>query len=154
MKLINKHIPAFTLWEVIFTLVITTMIVSLSYGGYHRMTNMIENDVSQSDTLYSILQLERELTSLVERSISMDLVDDEIILRGTDNSLVFFEEYLELWEDDILTRTFTLEDWMPEYLDDSTDLISRLDLTLPGGRQLFTIVLHKSYPVKLLYPEF
>ena len=70
---------AFTLWEMLIAMLITSLIVSLSYGAYWKFNDSLNKDVDQSDRLQEITLLERDLYRITQSSRSIEREGDLLI---------------------------------------------------------------------------
>jgi type II secretory pathway component PulJ len=149
----RKSYPAFTLWEVIIAMLITSVVVTLSYGAYRQFTGMLEQDSRQMDELLLLSNLEKEIHWLVSASERMEVFDDEIFLFGDQGeaSLVFEDGIMDVFLDGESVSQVTVQDWSVEYLDDHSDLIRSFRIICNMGSGSLTLSFRKTYMKKFLY---
>lgn len=153
MGLISKAYRAFTLWELIVVMVITTTIVSLSYGSYRGFTNILQADEHSMQELNKALNLERILGEMVECSKAMELTGNVIWFDGfSDGSALEFLDstlvvYGESEEDDL---SFGLVDWEVDYLDGHSDYISSFSIDIKMEKHDYRLVFRKHYSKRFL----
>lgn len=148
MGLVSKSYKAFTLWEAIIVMIITSTIVTLSYGSYREFSNLLLADEKSMVELNEAVFLEREILEMVETCKSVELLGDAIFFNGIqegagleilDSTLVIYgmrgnEE-----------REILMLDWNAEYLDEQSDFISSFCFDLRFDKQTYHLSFVKHY---------
>lgn len=149
----RKTIPAFTLWEVIIAMIITTILVTLSYGAYRQFTGMIEQDNRNMEEILHLSELEKDLQWLVSSAEKMEIFGDEIVLDGAhvEASLLFSDGLMEVYHDGELVTQLAVQDWSVEFLDDHSELIHSFSIICSAGQASYTLLFTKTYSRKYLY---
>lgn len=149
MGLISKSYRAFTLWETIIAIIITSTIVSLSYGSYRLISDMLFADEKNLDEMHESLLLERELMVLLESCQSMELLGDVIWFNGLPEeiSLEFLDSTMLIYG---LRPDEELEigmlSWSVEHLNEDSDFLRSFHLDYRMERQAYHLSFIKHYP--------
>jgi len=149
----RKSHPAFTLWEMLIAMLITSVVITLSYGAYRQFTGMIEQDNNRMEEILYLLNLEKEIQWLVSSAERMEVFDDEILLNGDQGeaTLLFSDGLLDIFHDGKSVDQIAVQDWAVEYLDDHSDLIRSFRIICNAGNGSFTLTFRKTYMKNDLY---
>ncbi len=148
MGLVSKSYKAFTLWEAIIVMIITSTIVTLSYGSYREFSNLLRADEKSMVELNEAVFLEREILEMLETCKSVEHLGDVIFFNGIqegssleilDSALVIYgmrgNEEREIW----------MLDWNAEYLDEQSDFVSSFWFDLRLDEQTYHLSFVKHY---------
>lgn len=149
MGLISNSYRAFTLWEVIIAMIITSTIVTLSYGSYRLIADLLYDDGKILEEMHESLYLERDLLLMVESCQSMELLGNVIWFNGLseDISLEFLDSTMLIYginpDEDQEIRMLS---WSVEHLNENSDFLKSFHLDCSMGRQVYHLSFMKHYP--------
>lgn len=149
----NRY-KAFTLWEMMIALLITSLIVTLSYGTYRTFTDVLKDDEEMLDGLYEMMILDRDLYRLADSCVSMVLMEDVLYFNHRDSySYIEFGDSILIWGegDGVDERIYQLTDWSVEFLDEQSNYIKAVQLNIVYGKLTCNFSLKKIYPRTMLY---
>ncbi len=151
----SKHTyKAFTLWEVMIAMVITSLIVTLSYGAYHRFTNLLTKDQESMNDLHEMMFLERDLYQLTDSCLSIEMVDDMLFfnLKDTYSFIEFSDSTMNIsadsWKEE---REYPIDEWSVKYMDDKSDYIKSFQISCVINHLTYDLTFGKTYPRSFLY---
>ncbi|MCD4711423.1 MAG: hypothetical protein K8R52_11310 [Bacteroidales bacterium] len=158
--------PAFTLWELMIAMLITSLIVALSYGIYWKFTEVLNQEVEQAELMHELRLLERDLYRLTQSCKSIIREGDQLVfkLSGSYSYLEFSDSTLTIVNDEIFTdreypseysaeytREIPIEGWTSEYLDGQSEHVSSFQIKCRADLQMYTLTFNKIYPNLFLY---
>lgn len=145
--------PAFTLWELMIAMLITTLIVSLSYGVYWKFTQLLDQDMKHSELMQDLRLLEREIYRLTQSSQTITQEGDQLVFEFVNgySILEFTDSTLIIEYPNELIKEFPIEKWTSEYLNDQTEHIRSFQISCRVNLQIYTLTFKKSYPQSFLY---
>lgn len=80
MKSFSRYnVPASTLWELMIAMLITSLIVALSYGAYWKFTSILHKESAEAEDMHRLRLLERELFQLTQECEQITMEDDALI---------------------------------------------------------------------------
>jgi len=151
---------AFTLWDLMIAMLITSLIVSLSYGVYWKFTRVLNEDIDLSDQMQKMRLLERELFQLTQSCLTITQEGDQLFfnnfeeysyLQFSDSTMMLENlDYLSDFTDESY-REFPIEEWSAEYLNDESDHIKSFQIRYKVDLQIYTLTFKKSYTRLFLY---
>ena len=145
---------AFTLWELMIAMLITSLIVSLSYGVYRKSTKVLDQDIKHSEFMHEIRMLERDLYRLTLSSITVTQEGEDLYFNFIDgySFLEFSDSTMTIFMDELsIGREFPIEGWSAEYLNDRSEHIRSFKINCKVNLQRYTFSFTKIYPKLFLY---
>jgi hypothetical protein len=152
----ERKSPAFTLWETLVGIVITSLIVTFSYGAYRILARLPDSDRNEMEDLHEMMLVERELFRSVQSCRSMELIDNTIYFNQSghltgmvflDNSMVLIKDTGDPGDD----MEYPVNEWTVSYLAEDSDYISFFAFNYVLERNAFRLSFSKSYPRGFLY---
>lgn len=135
-------------------LLITSLIVTMSYSTYRTFTDVLKVDQEQLEGLFEMMILERDLYRMADSCMTIELMDDVLYFNHQDcYSYMEFEDSTLTWdeEDSGDEKIYRVAEWSVEYLDEQSDYIKSLQLAIVHGKLTYRFSLKKVYPRNLLY---
>lgn len=150
----KRTYKAFTLWEVMIAMVITSLIVTLSYGAYGRFAKLLKEDQENLDDMHEMVFLERDLFRLTNSCESIEMIDDILYFNKKDtySFIEFMDSTMILTEDNWgKEREYQIADWSVKYLDDHSDYIKSFQIRYDFNHHHYNFCLKKIYTRSVLY---
>jgi len=137
----------------IISLVITSILVTLSYGIYLKSSRLIQDDEAILTQLSDIISLEKDLLKLTEDSQNIRISENTIFFESKNNfaSLAFTDSTLGLQENEGPDKTFNCSSWDVTYLNDQSNYIKSLEIVIPVSGFPNALHFNKSYSKSFLY---
>lgn len=167
MKLVCRStVPAFTLWELMIAMLITSLIVALSYGAYWKFSSALQQESDQAEQLHDLRLLERDLFRLSQECTAITREGDVLVfnfpeklcyLEFSDSTLVLVTEGSgEGYEFALDNRpeeekVYPIDAWNASYLNKHTKHIDRFRIRYQAGRQVYPLSFRKTYSNSFLY---
>lgn len=150
----RKRLPGFTLWEVLITMMIVSLVGILSYGIFIRFTARVHQEQINNASLDELRQIELVIHKLVNSAERIEEVDGFLYFESPDffatidfgNEMVHFENLSDEQEFEI-----PFSDYAIEFLDDKTDLVTGFNIITSIGMYPYTLSFHKTYSREFLY---
>lgn len=145
---------AFTLWEVLITLILTSLLVSLSYGTYHTFSVILQKDADESEALYDMLYLEKEIKAWTENCKWIELEDDYLVFEygEWDQVLEFSDSVLILYNEKLdQEKQFPQYAWSVDFLNEQGLFVKSFQIHSVYGNQDFHFTFQKNYNKLFLY---
>jgi Tfp pilus assembly protein PilE len=162
----RTNIPAFTLWELMIAMLITSLIVALSYRAYWRFTMILKQESIQTEQLHRLRLLERDLYKLTQECNTITREGDVLLFNFPDEScyLEFSDSTMTLVKEGINNepefnwdnqqtedKGIPIEAWSSGYLNQHTDHIDRFQIRYRAGLQVYNLSFKKTYTNLFLY---
>lgn len=150
----NLKWKAFTLWEVLISIVITSLIVTLSYGSYMMFTRTLSEDQQRLNDLNEMVFLERELYKMMESSETVEANGNVLCFKfpGSLSFIEFADSTFMISSDETdLEHEYPLSSWSITYLSDETDYVTCIEIGCEYKGIDYTFSLKKKYSKKFLY---
>lgn len=154
MKLNSRtSIPAFTLGELVIAMLITSLLVSLSYGAYLKFTQLMQSEGDEADRMQELRLLERELFRMTQSCYEIILEGDQLYFNypETYSSLEFSDTTMTIVFEDETERIVPIVGWSVRYLTEKSEHIKSFQISCKAGIQPYTLVFRKSYSNLFLY---
>lgn len=134
-------------------ILITSLIVSLSYGSYRRFTDVLKDDSERLKGLNEMMMLERDLFRLVDSSLSIEIEEDILYFNQMDSysMMEFGDSLMALITDEEVKITHKLADWSVTYLSDQSQYVKGIRLRIIYKHFPYDIQLMKVYSRSFLY---
>lgn len=150
----RKKYQAFTIWEVLIAIVLTSLIVTFSYGSYRTFVVLIQKDQKALTNLNDMVILERELFRLVESSESMELEGRILYFNFPESySFIEFADSLFIVSIDKMNeeREYDLIEWSAGYLNENTLFVGSFEILCQYEGESYSFSLKKTYPKTFVY---
>jgi len=146
-------LKAFTLWELMIAMLITSLLVALSYGVYWRFTSVLNEEATQSEHMHQLRILERDLYRLTQICTDITREGDELVFSFPDEYtyLIFGDSTLIIEYPDETQKEIGIENWSASYLTKDSDYINHFQVRCMVGSGIFTLDFKKAYPQLFLY---
>lgn len=145
---------AFTLWEVLITLILTSILVSLSYGTYHTFSHILQRDSEQANGRYEMLELERNLHRWTTNCESIYMEDECLVFESGEHEklLEFSDSLVTLFHDgESEELSYILRAWEIDFLDAQSSLVTSFRIRCSNRDQDYRFSLRKQYDKLFLY---
>lgn len=155
---LSKAVPGFTILETLIVLLLTSLVVSLSFAYFSAFQKYMRQNIRTTDYEVNVLRFESLLTYDFDRCEKIYPQNNELILEKNG------EEIIYIFQDDRLIRehagnTDTLimqsVDFDMIYSEKHPTLLTGLQINLLDiNHEPRTFYLRKEYPVKIRYFDF
>jgi len=162
----KSNVPAFTLWELMIAMLITSLIVALSYGAYWKFTMILKQESAHAELMHGIRLLERELYQLTQGCNTITREGEVLVFEFPDNIY-----YLEFSDSTMLlvqegnsddckftlnnqyseNQEFPVEAWTSGYLNQHSEHIDRFQIKCRADQQVYNLSFKKTYTNRFLY---
>ena len=135
-------------------MVLTSLIVTFSYGAYQKIVAVIEKDQQALTNLNDMLILEREIFRLVESSESLELEGSTLYFNFPESySFMEFTDssFIINVDNQKEEREFPLIEWSAGYLNENTQVISSFVILCQYKGKSYSFSLKKTYPKTFLH---
>ena len=152
----NLKWMAFTLWEVLISIVVTSLIVTFSYSSYMMFTRILSEDQQRLNDLTEMVFLERELYKMMESSETVEANSNVLFFEFPDSlSFIEFTDSTFVISSDKtdLEHEYPLSGWSITFLNNETDHVSYIEIGCNYKGMDYTFALKKKYPKKFLYSQ-
>jgi len=162
----KSSFPAFTLLELMITMLITSLIVTFSYGVYMKFAGLLNQETETEDLRQEMRLLELEIFRITQSCTTITREGDQLFfnfsngyccLDFSDTTMTILNNETALDEDYTSdepgesTRDFPIEGWSAEYLNNRTQHIERFQIMFRIHLETYTLTFHKIYPKQFLY---
>jgi type II secretory pathway component PulJ len=143
----SRHIAAFTIWEALVAMIITSVIVAMSYKVYLLASKAIYTDHKKLSDLEEMIRFEKIIDQEVISSDFILLDGDKIhfeshfpwLMESTDSVIMVFDGNEEL------IYKYALEEISVGYLDSISDIINSLDIRINHNGIKYQMSFKKTY---------
>ena len=135
-------------------MVLTSLIVTFSYGSYRKFVMVIQKDQKALTNLNDMLLLERELFRLVESSESMELEGSTLYFNFPESySFIEFSDssFIINVDNQKEEREFPLIKWSASYLNENTQFVGSFEILCHYEGKSYSFSLKKTYPKTFVY---
>ena len=154
MKFKFQNIKAFTIWELLVSMLLVSLLVTFTYTMFIQGQKLIHHDQKAQEQLDQFIQLNKKI---------YDIVNNSEIIECNQNQILFFEgdtlvELISVLDRAISfsNRDFFLDESYPidginlTYLKNSINIVNKIEINVKGMNGNFFISISKVYSKEML----